>query len=221
MKLSFPTGLFAFFTIVIAEIIVARAQTVSSTNVNAGIDRWSKENRVVVTKEVRENVAGDLAFEVTTNARHTGLSTVEAWHLGGAIADGGVIEYRPSATPSLQGKDATGRIIFSSNPPKDEPASAEAINRSKWDWIRYIADYSKIGRLLQKYPQIHLIVQPVPPRDYSVKVNGSTYEATERSLYGVPPGVTIVVRVERSGKPPCQWSGIVFDGQVQMVDCTL
>jgi hypothetical protein len=217
MKSQLRTGVLALLTIVIAEITVAQAQTVSSTSVNAAINRWSKEKGVVVTMEVRKQVAGDLAFEFTTNAREkAGLETVEAWHLGGAIADGGAIEYRNSGnSPRLRGKDAAGKVVFSSSAP------ARSGGNSAWDWVLHIVDYTKIGSLLQKYPQVHLVVQPVPPRDYSVKINGSTYDATEPSLYGVAAGVTIMVRVERSGKPPCEWSGIVSDGQVQMVDCTL
>ena len=71
---------------------------------------------------------------------------------------------------------------------------------------------------LEKFPTIRLIVQPAPPRDYSVAINGEECPATERSLYKVPYGA-VEVRVVRSGKPPCVWTGRLMDGRTQEVPC--
>jgi hypothetical protein len=71
---------------------------------------------------------------------------------------------------------------------------------------------------LENFPTIRLIVQPAPPRDYSVAINGEDCPPTERGLYKVPSGL-VQVRVERAGKPPCVWSGRLTDGRTQEVPC--
>lgn len=71
---------------------------------------------------------------------------------------------------------------------------------------------------LARFPTIRLIVQPAPPRDYSVSINGEDCPTTERGLYKVPFG-SVEVRVERAGKPPCVWSGRLTDGRTQEVPC--
>jgi hypothetical protein len=71
---------------------------------------------------------------------------------------------------------------------------------------------------LERFPTIHLVVQPAPPRDYSVAINGEDCPATERGLYKVPFG-SVEVRVVRTGRPPCVWSGKLVDGRTQEVSC--
>jgi hypothetical protein len=79
---------------------------------------------------------------------------------------------------------------------------------------------SRVGSLLEMFPNIRLVVQPVPPRDYIVEINDERYPATESGLYGVAPG-TVKVRVLRGTKPPCSWAGTVARGADQVVSCNL
>jgi hypothetical protein len=205
------------FVMVIANTAIAQTQTISSSSVNEAVDRWSKENGIVITSEVRRKLAADLAFEFTTNAQQAGVSTVDAWQLGGVIASGGTVEYSAGKNyQTLRGKERTGKIIFSADAPRPRTAGNPVV-----EWVLHLTDFLKIGSLLQKYPKVHLIVKPVPPRDYSVKINGSTYEATEPSLYGVLSGAFTTIRVERSGKPPCLWAGVVSADDEVQIDCTL
>jgi hypothetical protein len=118
------------------------------------IDRWAEDNRVYVTKQLREE------------ARAQQLTVDEEGNVRG---------------PTV-------------------PTGATA-----WTWMA-------------RFPTIHLIVQPIPPRDYSISINGEDCPATERSLYKVPVGPT-TVRVERSGKAPCLWSGTMMDNRTQDVSC--
>ncbi|WP_316199367.1 hypothetical protein [Bradyrhizobium sp. SZCCHNS2002] len=80
----------------------------------------------------------------------------------------------------------------------------------------------KDGRLaiqrLQKYPIIHIVVNPVPPRDYVIRINGKVYEATERSEYAVKQG-PVAVEVTRKDRPPCLWRGSAKP--VQEILCSL
>lgn len=201
------------------------AQVTSSTgSIDADIDKWSRERGVIVTSDVREQISRNLAFRFATDAPKVGLSTADAWHLGGAIADGGrvSVESRGSANnvAVLTGMSRTGATIASAriNIEPPDQGGHQPSRRSFWEGL---GDYFKVGEILQTYPQLHLVVQPVPPRDYSVTINGQTYDATDMGLYGVVPGATITVRVERPGKQPCDWSGQVMGGQVQTIACTL
>src|SRR5262245_59999176 len=90
------------------------------------IDRWAEDNRVYVTKQVREE------------ARAQQLTVDEEGNVRGPTA----------------------------------PTGATA-----WTWMA-------------RFPTIYLIVQPIPPRDYSISINGENCPATERSLYKVPAGPT-------------------------------
>jgi hypothetical protein len=64
------------------------------------------------------------------------------------------------------------------------------------------ATASSSGGIIRRFPIIILAVTPVPPRDYRVRINGSEYEATEASKYGVMPG-SVEIAIVRSGRPQC------------------
>jgi hypothetical protein len=51
-----------------------------------------------------------------------------------------------------------------------------------------------------------------------VAINGEDCPATERGLYKVPAG-PVMVRVVRTGKPPCVWNGNLEEGRTQEVPC--
>ena len=82
------------------------------------------------------------------------------------------------------------------------------------------AQQRSLGRSfwIERFPTIRLVVQPTPPRDYRVSINGEDCPPTERGLYKVPIGATNV-RVERSGKASCLWSGTLVDSRTQEVLC--
>jgi hypothetical protein len=73
---------------------------------------------------------------------------------------------------------------------------------------------------IEKFPIIRVIVEPTPPRDYTITVNGEDCTSHNKDAFKVPAGVA-EVRVERLGKPPCVWSGHVTSGRTQEVACNL
>jgi len=213
------TKLLALLAIVIAGHARAQLVSHSSSSVNEAINKWSREKGVVVTKDVRDQLARNSAIKFITGASEVGLKTVDAWQLGGVIADGGTVESTSGGkTVMLKGKSGTGKFVaYASALPPRPDAPQQSAGRTVGYFLENLVDAAKIGDLLQTFPQLHIVVQPVPPRDYSVKINGRTYAATEVALYGVVAGAIVMVRIERAGKPPCDWSG----GQVQTVSCTL
>jgi hypothetical protein len=120
-------------------------------------------------------------------------------------------------------KSARGDVFSSLHRPAFSKAEEERIQqeRAKVTTIEtrpgVLDPYSghRVNSFLERFPTIRIVVQPTPPRDYSVSINGEDCPATEKSLYKVPAGV-IEVRVERPGKPPCVWSGPVFSGQKEV-----
>jgi hypothetical protein len=95
--------------------------------------------------------------------------------------------------------------------PTGEPARRDA--RAKTD-VRLAA-----FALLEKFPTIHLTVQPVPPIDYTVAINGQDCPP-DRGAYKVPVG-NFEIQVVRSGKPPCLQKGILSEGETRAVACKL
>jgi hypothetical protein len=79
--------------------------------------------------------------------------------------------------------------------------------------------FERLMAFLETFPTIRIVVQPAPPRDYSVVINGEECPATEQGVYKVPGG-WVDVRVERPGKPPCVWKGPLLKGK-QEVACQL
>jgi hypothetical protein len=77
---------------------------------------------------------------------------------------------------------------------------------------------NSISISLESFPTIHISVDPIPPRDFKVSINGEDCPATEAGLYKVPVG-SAQVSVVRSGKTPCTWSGSMARGQTQLVSC--
>jgi hypothetical protein len=84
----------------------------------------------------------------------------------------------------------------------------------------FLPDPLTVRASIEKFPIIRLIVEPTPPRDYSVTVNGEDCTGHKSEVYKVPTG-NAEVRVERPGKPPCVWIGRVNRGQTQEVSCKL
>jgi hypothetical protein len=72
--------------------------------------------------------------------------------------------------------------------------------------------------MLEHYPVLHIVVTPIPPRDYRIYINGVRQLVTEQSEYVVRYG-TIDVTVQRVGIPACTWSKEVEDDEE--IDCVL
>ena len=73
---------------------------------------------------------------------------------------------------------------------------------------------------MEKFSTIKLEVQPAPPRDYKVVVNGEECPATEEGVYKVLPGDSSI-NVSRPNLPVCQWRGPLTAGQTRVVNCRL
>jgi len=89
--------------------------------------------------------------------------------------------------------------------------------------VNYLLSFRSVQSataFFEKYSTIKLIVNPAPPRDYKVIVNGEECPATEAGTYKVMPGES-VVNATRPSKPQCEWHGPIAPGAVQEVNCSL
>jgi hypothetical protein len=89
--------------------------------------------------------------------------------------------------------------------------------------VRYLNSFrteQSLTGFLQRFATIKLIVNPAPPRDYKVVVNGEECPATEAGIYKVMPGKS-AISTTRPSKPTCEWSGSIAPGAVQEVNCAL
>jgi hypothetical protein len=213
----------------------ASAKDKTRFDIKSALAMWSKQNQVVVTSSAAEQAGRDLAEEFVWRAPHEGIKGSDARRLSQLIARGRIIvsaSRRRSAT--LRGYP--GDVVVTAKEPEHwgeedvpaakshrEPDMADLPQQQSWSISQFLETIfgDSLDELLEMYPKLHIVVQPIPPRDYSVKINGRIYQATETSLYGVSSSVVVTVRVERLGKPPCEWSGKLPKGQVQTIACTL
>jgi hypothetical protein len=199
-----------------------------SVNVYQAIDSWTEKSGIVVTSKVREQVAHRLAEEFVGRLQGLkGMDSVRSSRLVETMQNGGSVEYDADANKLI------GRSPRGSSPDVEVyvesygSGGAGTCNTSYppqcTGGVSVMSQSDIVERaysLLVRYPNIHIVVQPVPPIDYVVQIDGKIFRTTEQGLYGVPPGVVVAVRVQRPGRPPCNWSGRVM-GQEQVVMCML
>jgi hypothetical protein len=73
---------------------------------------------------------------------------------------------------------------------------------------------------LERFPILHVVVEPIPPRDYVILINGERQVATEESKYAVGRGKRTSVRVTRAGRPPCIWGPKLVEDDEEIL-CSL
>jgi hypothetical protein len=81
-----------------------------------------------------------------------------------------------------------------------------------------LTDPQRQGLWLQKLPTIRIVVQPMPPKDFLLTINGEQCPATEKAIYRVPEGA-VTVRVWREGSASCEKTYDTVAGQVYDVQC--
>jgi hypothetical protein len=196
--------LFAIFA-ASSSLDYALSQTTEGSDIDKRIAEWSAQKDVTVTKSARTELGVELQKYVSANASRAGFTSNEVR----ALAEGA----KKSSIKVVP--VSSGYVVH-----VYEKAQIEARPGYKVAFVDDLLSLSRVGSILERFPNIHLVVQPVPPRDYIVEINDERYPATESGLYGVAPGV-VKVRVVRGTKPPCSWAGTVARGADQVVSCNL
>jgi hypothetical protein len=102
---------------------------------------------------------------------------------------------------------ATGSVVSYADTPKSS-------------FLNLFRSTERATTFFERFAAIKLVVQPAPPRDYKVVVNGEECAATDAGVYKVMPGES-AINVTRPSKPQCEWHGPIATGATKEVDCSL
>jgi hypothetical protein len=176
------------FVALVISLVHSPALAQSRPTLDALIDRWAADNDVYVTKRVREEAIAEMVRPASPECRAVDVTPQNS--------DGSITKRKEQNC-----QEVTKAITAA-------PGETYEQTRFKGFWAGSI----------ERYSTIRLSVQPAPPRDYTVAINGEDCQAIESGVYKVPNG-PVEVRVVRPGKTPCRWSGRVTDGRTQEVVC--
>jgi hypothetical protein len=184
----------------------ALAQTHDPIDVDVATERWASENNVFVTKSARDQLHELLVASLSNSV---GLPKESLSAVGQELRDTGSLRFArvgpPTRSPGLFSVPTTvGAVQVTS-----EQASV----------LAKLLSMESISSWLARFPSIRVIVQPAPPVDYNIAINGEKCPP-DKGLYRVPAGL-VDVQVTRFGKAPCVWRGSVLQGQTQDVSCSL
>jgi hypothetical protein len=181
-----------------------------------------QEADVYLTPTAERKLKTQIASDFAKGAQQAGFSRWQTSEFAEALRLGTVASMPGGAHGYYVAKPLHGPTI-SYDVPNVNAADVNVIPGGDTPSVRYLFSFTSKDRLnvyLQKFSTIKLNVEPVPPRDYSIVINGDNCRATEKGEYKVLPGVS-TVQVTRPPKPSCEWSGSIAEGATQLVACKL
>jgi hypothetical protein len=195
--------------LVFASFSSALAQ---NRELDAVIEEWQTKTGIVVTQAARKRIAEEIneraAFIVATPMT---TGRVDRASPGRVASDSAAATTGSATAGGSAGTGAAG-----------QSTSNTTVAASRFEEARRaLVGFEVLAPRLRRFPNVRVSVQPTPPRDYIVEINGDRYEATEQGLYGIVPNAPVSVRVIREGKPPCAWQGAVREGTEQTIKCQL
>lgn len=186
----------------------AFAQETRRLSTEMSIQSWSASKGIYVLKLARESVSRSMASKIDSDPT---ISFGPKKKLSSAIASYGALDLNYSNRPGPRERTVTAVL-----PTKEDiELSYEAAYS-----VSNVFSFVFVSIVLDQLPTIHVVVEPAPPRDYRIVINGEDCPPTEESQYAAPAGA-INVSVQRAGKKPCTWSGKLASGQAQQVKCSL
>jgi hypothetical protein len=174
-----------------------------------------------------DNAFQRLGGYYTTSANRYLRQQIAADFTAGAATAG----FSPAQTRSFADAIQSGQLQAFVLYPAGLPPAPRGVVSSPGATISYFspqADFifsflylPRLGVYVQSLSIIKLQVEPVPPRDYQVVINGETInQPPDESIYKVLPG-NAAVSVTRAAIAPCIWHGPLTAGETQVVTCKL
>jgi hypothetical protein len=185
----------------------AASAQAQDTNV---LERELQKSGVYMTAAATNQFRQLVAADFVQGAEKAGFTRDQSFKFANSIVIGN-IRAVPGGSAGFYVAD-DGR----SNGPASIPANATSLV----NYLLSFASAEKVGVYLQKFSTIKIEVQPAPPRDYKIVINGEACPATEKSEYKVMPGESSV-NVSRPAIPTCEWKGPIAAGQTQVIPCKL
>jgi hypothetical protein len=184
----------------------ARAQDVAQEfNYDAKITAWEVKTGEVVTSSAHQGALKAIATDFTSSAASAGINHDDASKVALAIKDAGYFSVK---SQGVIAKWSTGEVQFSWD------------NATQFARVASTLKPELVSGWLERLPSITVVVDPVPPIDYLVEINGERVQTTDKGKYRVDIG-DVVVRVTRASRQDCLWKGTLQAGAEQQISCKL
>ncbi|TPL71894.1 hypothetical protein FJ941_28320 [Mesorhizobium sp. B2-3-13] len=185
--------------------IVPFAVHAQELNYDSLITTWATERGEIVTPSAQTAALRVAAEGFSVKAAAAGLNPEAVDRIAKAMTDAGFVVAKPHGVTA---KWSTGEYTFAWEDTSQFAAISKAL------------DAQMIYAALEQLPLVTVIVEPVPPVDYLVDINGEQVHSVKKGVYRVDPG-DVVVRVARPTRPACLWKGSLKLGDQQTVTCKL
>lgn len=184
----------------------ARAQEVNHEfSYEVQIMAWEAKTGEVVTSSAHEAALKAIATDFSSTATAAGVNNDDTSMVALAIKDAGNFSVK---SQGVIAKSSTGEVRFA----WDNPTQfATVANTLKPELVSF---------QLELLPAITVVVDPVPPVDYLIEINGERVRTADKARYRVDIG-DVVVRVTRASRQDCIWKGTLQAGEEQKVACKL
>lgn len=199
------------FTMTVCLVLTCLAPTARAQEViqeftyKAQITAWEARTGEVVTSSAREAALRAIATGFSSTATAAGVSQGDALIVAQAIKDAGYFSVK---SQGVIAKSSSGEVQFAW---ADSTQFAEVANTLKPELVSF---------QIERLPSITVVVDPVPPVDYLIEINGERVRPIDKGKYRVDKG-DVVVRVTRASRQDCFWRGTLQAGDEQQVMCKL
>jgi hypothetical protein len=175
--------IFSFSAMVFLSIVV-RPQVVSAQEAADAITRWEHETGTYVTKAVKAQFPKYQASEYAKiRPTELGPHAAARGKTISALRDSRV-KYLPYSTEVSEPQRGEWVIVDANGHPEKPAGSLDSF-----------FSFDAVTAFLQKFATVHLDVEPVPPRDYKVNINGEDCDATDQKQAGWSKRRSQTVRV--------------------------
>ncbi|WP_457298986.1 hypothetical protein [Phyllobacterium sp. P5_D12] len=173
---------------------------------NVSIDAWSKQTGIVVTDTGKTWVLERIANKFQGEAKTAGFDPVLVDKFSMAMNGTGQVAISDRTLVAITGGGMKVDLNI------ENPAQLAMANR--------LADFRFVSFPLEIAPLIKIKVEPIPPRDYVVFINGQKMPDSEKNEYKPRPG-HVSVRVTRPTKHDCIWEAELEEKDVKEIPCKM
>ncbi|MBC7312345.1 MAG: hypothetical protein H5U11_07600, partial [Rhizobium sp.] len=168
------------------------------------ISRWEAQTGEVVTPSAKETALKAIAMEFSSTASAAGISRDDSSMVALAIEDAGDFSVSPKGVIA---KSEAGEVRFT-------------WNNAQFAAIANTLNPELVSLQLEPLPIVTVVVDPAPPIDYLIEINGERVRTTDKGRYRVDIG-DVVVLVTRASRQDCLWRGNLKAREEQQVACKL
>lgn len=193
----------AGFTVIFGTPVLS--QQADKLSLVSLVEEWSQDTGVVVTAAGKTTAMKLALLDFGNIAMTEGVEVATVDKLAGIMILGGSIT---TEAGGKYGYWTDGNVKLPISSPNEYQAILAAFSEAS------------VSKLLRKRPRIKITVEPIPPIDYVILINGNLERTTEQGEYLVDEGLTQVL-VHRGEREDCTWEGTLAEGDVKLVHCQM